>query len=89
MSVVSSFAVAAGSNRREDTEPVSDSAIRPLHVQFSDDALADLRRRIEATRWPERETVTGRSQGVPLATVQKLARYWSEYDCSGLSDACV
>jgi pimeloyl-ACP methyl ester carboxylesterase len=56
-------------------------AIRPFHVSFPDEALADLRRRIAATRWPEKETVADQSQGVPLATSQALARYWAtEYD---------
>ena len=60
-------------------------AIRPFQVAFSDPELTDLRRRISATRWPERETVSDDSQGVPLAMVQELARYWSaEYDFSGL-----
>jgi hypothetical protein len=44
-------------------------------VSFPEKALEDLRRRIAATRWPERETVTGQSQGPQLATIQKLARY--------------
>jgi len=53
----------------------------PFRVEFPDEALADLRRRILATRWPEKETVTDDSQGVQLATIQKLARYWAtEYD---------
>jgi len=57
------------------------NAIRPFHVNIPEAELTDLRRRIVATRLPERETVTDFSQGVPLATVQKLARYWaSEYD---------
>lgn len=56
-------------------------SIRPFHVNIPEEALADLRRRIEATRWPEKETVTDPSQGVQLATIQKLARYWAtEYD---------
>ena len=56
-------------------------AVRPFRVHFPDEALADLKRRILATRWPEKETVTDASQGVPLATMQKLARYWTtEYD---------
>src|SRR5688500_15784005 len=56
-------------------------AIRPFRVNVPETELADLRRRIVATRLPERETVTDFSQGVPLATVQKLARYWAtEYD---------
>ncbi len=60
-----------------------DSAIeiRPFAVEISDEALDDLRRRIEATQWPEQETVADESQGVPLATMQRLARYWAtEYD---------
>ena len=56
-------------------------AIRPFSVNFPDEALADLRRRIEATRWPEPETVEDTSQGVQLATMQQLAQYWaSEHD---------
>ena len=51
--------------------------IRPFHVDVSDEALDDLRRRIAATQWPERETVADQSQGVPLAMMQKLARYWA------------
>jgi pimeloyl-ACP methyl ester carboxylesterase len=57
------------------------NAIRPFQVNFPQADLDELRRRISATRWPERETVTDHSQGVPLATVQKLARYWANlYD---------
>jgi pimeloyl-ACP methyl ester carboxylesterase len=56
-------------------------AIRPFRLSFSDAQLADLRRRIEATNWPERETVTDASQGVQLELIQKLARYWAtDYD---------
>jgi pimeloyl-ACP methyl ester carboxylesterase len=56
-------------------------AIRPFRVHFSDEELADLKRRIAATKWPEREPVSDASQGVQLATMQKLARYWAtEYD---------
>jgi pimeloyl-ACP methyl ester carboxylesterase len=51
--------------------------IRPFSIAIPDEALDDLRRRIEATQWPERETVADDSQGVPLATMQKLARYWA------------
>jgi pimeloyl-ACP methyl ester carboxylesterase len=59
---------------------VGDS-IRPFHVDIPDSDLADLRRRIQATKWPERETVADASQGVQLATMQAVARYWaSEYD---------
>jgi pimeloyl-ACP methyl ester carboxylesterase len=56
-------------------------AIRAFEVGFDESELTELRRRIEATRWPERETVDDDSQGVPLATMQELARYWAtEHD---------
>ena len=53
------------------------TAIRPLRVHASEAQLADLKRRVQATKWPERETVFDASQGVQLATMQKLARHWS------------
>jgi hypothetical protein len=57
------------------------NAIRPFRFTASKETLDDLRRRINATKWPERETVTDASQGVQLATIQALARYWAaEYD---------
>jgi pimeloyl-ACP methyl ester carboxylesterase len=57
------------------------TAVRPFQMTFPEADLVDLRRRINATRWPERETVADASQGVQLATTQKLARYWAtEYD---------
>jgi len=57
------------------------TAVRPFEVAFSDEELSDLQRRINATRWPERETVADDSQGVPLALMQDLARYWgTAYD---------
>ncbi|MEM5447793.1 epoxide hydrolase family protein [Paraburkholderia guartelaensis] len=57
------------------------SAIRPLRVHAPEAALTDLRRRIVATQWPERETVDDASQGVQLATMQRLASYWAnDYD---------
>ena len=50
-------------------------------MHFPEAELTELRRRINTTKWPERETVTDASQGVQLATMQKLARYWAaEYD---------
>ena len=56
-------------------------AIRPFTFKASDAALADLKHRVTATRWPDKEIVADQSQGVPLATVQKLARYWAtDYD---------
>jgi len=55
--------------------------IRPFNVDAPDEALEDLRRRIAATNWPEKETVAGQSQGVPLAMVKELADYWgTDYD---------
>jgi len=58
-----------------------DTTVRPFRVEVPDQALDDVRRRIAATRWPSRELVTDRSQGVQLATLQALARYWaSDYD---------
>jgi pimeloyl-ACP methyl ester carboxylesterase len=57
------------------------TAIRPFHVNVPEAELTELGRRIHATKWPERETVTDQSQGVQLATIQKLAHYWgTEYD---------
>ena len=59
----------------------SETEIRPFRVGFPEEEVADLRRRIAATRWPERETVTDDSQGVRLAMMQELARYWrADYD---------
>ena len=56
-------------------------AVRPFHINVPEAELTELRRRINATKWPERETVTDASQGVQLATVQQLARYWAtDYD---------
>ena len=55
--------------------------IREFHVDVPEDQLGDLRRRIEATRWPTKELVDDRSQGVQLVTVKELARYWvTDYD---------
>ena len=61
--------------------PARVSAIRPFTVEISDTEVDDLRRRIVATRLPEKEPVDDSSQGVQLATMQKLARYWgTDYD---------
>jgi epoxide hydrolase-like protein len=58
-----------------------DTSIRPFRVHVSDEAVTELRRRIQATRWPDKETVADRSQGAQLATLQELVRYWgSGYD---------
>ncbi|MEM5346111.1 epoxide hydrolase family protein [Paraburkholderia azotifigens] len=91
---VAAAAVAAASLSRlafaETTQTITEvtpaaggdkTAIRKLRIHVPEAQLTDLRRRIKATRWPERETVTDASQGVQLATMQKLAQYWStNYD---------
>jgi pimeloyl-ACP methyl ester carboxylesterase len=59
----------------------NETEIRPFRVDMPDEAMADLRRRVAATRWPSKELVADRSQGVQLATSRELARYWTtEYD---------
>ncbi|MGJ7506399.1 epoxide hydrolase family protein [Variovorax sp. GT1P44] len=67
------FAPSPGYAQRANSE----AAIRPFRVSYPQADLTDLRRRIKATKWPERETVTDASQGVQLATTQALARYWA------------
>ncbi len=65
------------------SKPATDTgadAIRPFQVHFPDEDLADLKRRIAATRWPDRETVPDGSQGVQLAAMQNLARAWAQHD---------
>src|SRR5688572_4041591 len=67
--------------RAATAQPTEDTAIRPFSFRASDEELADLKRRIEVTRWPDRETVNDDTQGVQLATMRKLADYWAtEYD---------
>ena len=58
----------------------TESEIRPFRVHVPEATLVDLRRRLAATRWPEKETVANDTQGVQLATVQKLVRYWQTDD---------
>ena len=72
----------AGGQRTDDEVVViTDGAIHPFRVEVPEDALVDLRRRIGAMRWPEMETVADQSQGVQLATMRELARYWAtDYD---------
>jgi len=63
------------------TATAADTSIRPFHIRASDEALADLRRRIAATKWPKQKTVTDASQGVQLATMGEFARHWEkDYD---------
>jgi pimeloyl-ACP methyl ester carboxylesterase len=68
-------------NLRPNAMPAEDTSIRPFHFTAPEAQLVDLRRRVAATKWPERELVTDATQGVQLATMQKLARYWAtDYD---------
>ena len=70
----------SGADQRSESA-ADRAAIRPFRVNVPEAELNELRRRIDATRWPERETVRDTSQGVQLATIQKLARYWAtDYD---------
>jgi pimeloyl-ACP methyl ester carboxylesterase len=74
-------AMMSGPGPDEGTAGTSDSSIRPFQISVSDEELADLRRRVTAMRWPARETVADRSQGVQLATMRELARRWAtDYD---------
>src|SRR5215470_8158358 len=71
------------SNAQGNTSVNADptTAIRPFKVHIPQKDLNDLRQRIKATRWPDKEVVTNQSQGVQLATMQKLAKYWAtDYD---------
>jgi pimeloyl-ACP methyl ester carboxylesterase len=69
------------SNEQASDQAIGNNAIQPFQFQASQADLDDLKRRILATRWPEKETVNDRSQGVQLETMQKLAQYWaSDYD---------
>ena len=64
-------------NITNNMNKMNNSDIRPFSVNFPEADLIELRRRVNATRWPEKETVTDQSQGVQLATIQKLASYWA------------
>jgi hypothetical protein len=74
--------VTQSSATQRGSEQVADkTTIRPFQVNVPEAELTELRRRINATRWPDKETVTDESQGLPLATTQELARYWAtDYD---------
>jgi pimeloyl-ACP methyl ester carboxylesterase len=80
--VAASAAVAAiGLVPGKAAAAVDDKAIRPFHIAVPEEQLVDLRRRLAATRWPDKETVADETQGVPLATMQDLVRYWQDdYD---------
>src|SRR5256885_4858920 len=70
-------AIVGSTNSRRMRLMSSDTEIRPFQIDMSEEAIADLRRRIDAMRWPSQELVADRSQGVQLATLQALARYWA------------
>ncbi len=73
--------MAVSASKDAGTSVVADAAIREFRVDIPQEAIDDLRRRLRATRWPEKETVTDQTQGVPLATTQALVRYWgTDYD---------
>jgi len=77
----SSATIAAESLIAATDQKSGDTSIRPFKFHASDEALADLKRRIKATKWPSRELVNDGTQGVQLATMRKLADYWSnQYD---------
>src|SRR5215204_2153836 len=62
-------------------ERSTETTLRPFRIDVPEEDLVELRRRIADTQWPEKETVADESQGVPLATIQELARYWAtDYD---------
>ena len=67
----------AGARAAEPGAATEDATIRPFSVDVPEEALVELRRRIAATNWPEKETVADASQGVPLAMLQELARHWA------------
>src|SRR3982751_4159087 len=82
--VIASLALAATAMSRSGEaadSQINSNAVRPFRVSVSKEQLTDLRRRIKSTKWPTRELVPDASQGVQLATIQKLSKYWaSEYD---------
>jgi pimeloyl-ACP methyl ester carboxylesterase len=82
--VAGALALSSSAGQAQTTTPAglrSSDLIRPYHVKISEAALSDLKRRIKDTRWPDKETVNDDTQGVQLATMQKLAEYWgTSYD---------
>ena len=83
-SIVTGAIVLSGSAAQAQSQQTSlrsSEEIRPYHIKISEAALNDLRQRVKSTRWPDKETVNDDSQGVQLATMQKLAKYWgTDYD---------
>ena len=80
-SITGPFILFAVPGLAQSADNKGSDAIRPFHVNIPQKKLDDLKRRILATEWPERETVNDQSQGVQLATMQAVAKYWAtEYD---------
>jgi Epoxide hydrolase N terminus len=75
--------ISAAASARAAAPQTGDTAIRPFRVEVPEEALVDLRRRINATKWPDREQVSDDSQGVQLDTIEKLARYWATKAATG------
>ncbi|MBS1602568.1 MAG: epoxide hydrolase [Bacteroidetes bacterium] len=75
--VAGALALQSNAQTGGPVKPESTEAIRPFHIKVSDAQLADLRRRVLATQWPDRETVNDYTQGVRLATMKALAHYWA------------
>jgi pimeloyl-ACP methyl ester carboxylesterase len=83
LGAVAMSAVAAGVSGLLSSQPASaaaDTTIRPFRVNIPEHDLIDLRRRLAATKWPDKEIVADQSQGVQLATIQRLVRHWQDYD---------
>ena len=78
-----SFAGSAAAAPAQAGATQGESTIRPFRINIPDEALVDLRRRVAATRWPEKETVADTSQGVQLATMQQLAQHWQSGHTTG------
>ncbi len=73
--------MATTTSKESATAAVEGAAIRPFRIDIPQEETDELRRRLQETRWPEKETVSDTSQGVQLATMQALVRYWgTEYD---------
>jgi len=81
MAALAAFSPMTAAAQLDTAQRSAADAIRPFHIHISEEALTDLRRRLAATRWPDQETVSDRSQGVQLAKIQELVRYWgTDYD---------
>ena len=73
--------MSVSSSNKSTPSVAEERVIRPFTIQVPQEEIDELRRRVQATRWPERETVSDGSQGVQLATMQEFVRYWgTEYD---------